>query len=219
MEPKRPHSDRQRYRCYLIFGPPGSGKGTQGKALGMLPRFVHFACGDIFRSLDTRTALGQAFLQYSSQGNLVPDELSIQLWNHQIDIAVESSVFKPDIDHLVLDGIPRNLKQAQLLEPLIEVKKVFYLHCADRKELVRRLKKRALKDNRLDDINESVIHKRLELYEEETRPVLEHYGFALVQTIDATQSPARVLYEILGTITGPGAAGQGNLAPMHHDDA
>jgi adenylate kinase len=68
--------------------------------------------------------------------------------------------------------------------------------------LVERLRKRALKDSRLDDANEAVIRKRLETYETETKPVLDCYGPELIHTIDATQTPARVLWEILGMITG-----------------
>lgn len=66
--------------AFLILGPPGSGKGTQGRILGSVPRFFHFACGDVFRSIDTRTALGKQFVDYSSRGELVPDELTIELW-------------------------------------------------------------------------------------------------------------------------------------------
>jgi adenylate kinase len=68
--------------------------------------------------------------------------------------------------------------------------------------LVERLRKRAIKDHRLDDANEAVIRKPLETYETETKPVLACYGPELIHTIDATQSPARVLWEILGPITG-----------------
>src|SRR6516164_535857 len=193
-----------RYLTYLLFGAPGSGKGTQGKALGMVPRFFHCACGDVFRSIDTRTKVGQAFIYYSSRGELVPDEISIELWKESISSHVESHRFKPELDALLLDGIPRNLKQAELMGSLIEVDKVFHLSCPDRSTLVERLKKRALKDNRLDDANEAVIHKRLETYEIETKPVLGCYGSALIHKIDATQSPARVLWEILGVITGQG---------------
>src|SRR6516164_5048658 len=149
------------YRTYLLFGAPGSGKGTQGKALGMVPRFFHCACGDVFRSIDTRTKLGQAFIYYSGRGELVPDELSLELWKEFILAVVETHRFKPELDTLVLDGIPRNLKQAKLMESRIEVVKVFHLSCPDRSTLVERLKKRALKDNRLDDVNEAVIHKRV----------------------------------------------------------
>ena len=197
------------YRTYLVFGAPGSGKGTQGKALGSVPRFFHCACGDVFRSLDTRTKVGQAFIYYSSRGELVPDEICIELWKESITSAVEVHRFKPQLDELLLDGIPRNLKQAQLMESLIDVVKVFHLSCPDRAILVERLRKRALKDNRLDDANEVVIRKRLDTYETETKPLLDYYGEAMIHTVDATQTPARVLWEILGVITGYGSNGGG----------
>ena len=190
------------FRTYLLFGAPGSGKGTQGKALGTVPRFFHCACGDVFRSIDTRTKLGQAFIYYSGRGELVPDELSLELWKESILGAVETHRFKPELDTLVLDGIPRNLKQAELMESRIEVLRVFHLSCPERSTLIERLKKRALKDNRLDDANEAVIRRRLETYEIETKPILNYYDPALISTIDATQSPARVLWEILGVVTG-----------------
>ena len=191
----------ERYQTILLFGAPGSGKGTQGKSLGSVPRFYHCACGDVFRSLDTRTRLGQQFLEYSSRGELVPAEITVELWQVQIEHEVESHHFKPDLDFLVLDGIPRTVEQARAMKPHIEVKKVFHLTCPDRKQLVTRLKKRALKDNRLDDANESVIRSRLETYDAESKPVLDYYGPGLVQNIDATQVPAKVLLEILQTVT------------------
>jgi adenylate kinase len=193
-----------RFRSYLIFGAPGSGKGTQGKTLGLVPRFFYCGCGDVFRSLDTRTKVGQAFIYYSSRGELVPDEICIELWKESINNAVESHRFKPELDTLLLDGIPRNLRQAELMASLIDVQKVFHLSCPEHCKLVERLKKRALKDNRLDDANESVIRKRLHTYEVETKPVLGFYGSSLIHTVDATQSPARVLWEILGVITEQG---------------
>ncbi len=191
-----------RYKTVLIFGAPGSGKGTQGKALGSVPRFFHCACGDVFRSLDTRTKLGQAFLEYSSRGELVPAEVTVELWQVQIQSNVEAHKFKPDLDTLVLDGIPRNVEQAELMEALIDVARVFYLRCPDRAELVKRLKKRALKDNRLDDANETVINLRLDTYDEESKPVLDYYGPARTTIIDATQAPVKVLFEMLQTLIG-----------------
>lgn len=188
-----------RYVTYLIMGPPGSGKGTQGKVLGTVPRFVHFACGEVFRSLDTRTHLGQKFLEYSSKGLLVPDDLTVELWHHSINAKVVTSRFKPDIDVLVLDGIPRNANQARLMEDMIDVQRVFHLSCPNRDELVRRLRKRALKDNRLDDANELVIRQRLETYERETKAVLEYYQ-DIVTRIDALQPPVKVLHDIIETI-------------------
>ena len=101
-----------KYRTILIFGPPGSGKGTQGKTIGTLPGFFHCSCGEVFRSIDVRTELGATFLDYSSKGQLVPDEITIQLWQARIKSCVESRAYKPEIDRLVLDGIPRNADQA-----------------------------------------------------------------------------------------------------------
>jgi adenylate kinase len=193
-----------KYSTYLIFGAPGSGKGTQGKILGSIPRFFHFACGDVFRALDTRTELGQAFLAYSSRGELVPDDLTVRLWQARIADMVRSHQFKPDIDVLVLDGIPRNLAQAKIMVDIIDVKKVFHLSCPDRAALVARLKKRALKENRFDDANEEVIRRRLATYDAESKPVLEFYGPSMLKEIDATQPPVKVALEILKTINGEG---------------
>jgi adenylate kinase len=191
-----------KYRTHLLFGPPGSGKGTQGKILGSIPRYFHCACGDVFRSIDTRTQIGRAFLDYSSKGELVPDEITVQLWKARIDAAVDAHSFKPDIDVLVLDGIPRNVGQAKIMDELIDVQKVFHLSCPNRDALFTRLKKRALKDNRLDDANEEVIKRRLAAYETESKPVLGYYGEARVTCIDATQPPAKVLLHILESVNG-----------------
>jgi adenylate kinase len=188
-----------RYTCYLLIGSPGAGKGTQGRILGTIPRFFHCACGDVFRGLDLRSPLGRKFTEFSSKGLLVPDELTIELWQTTIDAQVKAMIFKPDIDTLVLDGIPRNLSQAKLMESLIDVRHGFHLLCQDREELIRRLRKRALHNNRLDDANETVIRRRLETYESETRLVLDFYKDKLT-TIDATQPPVKVVNEITTVI-------------------
>ena len=127
-----------RYRTILFFGAPGSGKGTQGKILGKTPGFYHCACGDVFRSLDPASELGAEFLEYSSKGKLVPDEITVRLWHESIRKTVESGKVRPDRDYLILDGIPRNVGQAALMEDLIEVRRVFHLSCPDRDKLVAR---------------------------------------------------------------------------------
>jgi adenylate kinase len=190
-----------KYQTFILFGAPGSGKGTQGRTLGSIPRFFHCPCGDVFRSIDTRTKVGQAFLEYSSKGQLVPDDVTVELWKEAIDAAVDTHKFKPDIDILVLDGIPRNVAQAKIMDELIDVKRVFHLSCPNRDALFARLKKRALKDNRLDDANEEVIQRRLATYESESKPVLGYYGQERITCIDATESPAKVLMHILESLT------------------
>ena len=187
----------KRYRTILFFGAPGSGKGTQGKILGKTPGFYHCACGDVFRSLDPASELGAEFLAYSSKGELVPDEITVRLWHESIRKTVESGKFRPDRDYLILDGIPRNVAQAVLMEKLIDVRRVFHLSCPDRDKLVARLKKRALRDNRLDDANEEVIRHRLGTYNSESKPMLEYYSTVRRHDIDATMSPLEVLHGII----------------------
>jgi adenylate kinase len=193
-------SSPSRYKTILMFGAPGSGKGTQGAILGRIPRFIHCACGEVFRALDTRTPLGQQFVQYSSRGELVPDELTVQLWKANIMSRGESHLFKPDIDFLVLDGIPRNLEQAKIMEQYIDVLHVFHLSCPNRQELHRRLRKRALKENRWDDAKDETIERRIRTYEEESKPMLEFYTRDKVTDIDATAHPAAVFHTILSRI-------------------
>ena len=184
----------------LVLGAPGSGKGTQGKALGMVPRFFHCACGDVFRSLDTRTELGKKFVEYSSKGHLVPDELTIELWKAQIENWKDSHMYFPDTDILVLDGIPRNVKQAEILGEYVDVLQVFHLSCPDRAELSRRMRKRAVRDNRLDDASEKVIEDRISTYEAETKPILEFYDDSIRTDIDGSQQPIKVLNDIVSKI-------------------
>jgi adenylate kinase len=190
-----------RHRTFLMFGAPGSGKGTQGKILGAIPRFYHMSCGDVFRQLDTRTPIGQEFIAYSSKGLLVPDDVTVRLWKAALDSREDTHLYKPDIDFLVLDGIPRNVEQARLIDQHVDVHHVFHLSCPNRQELVARLRKRALKDNRLDDASDEVINRRIKTYEEESKQILDHYTADKVCVIDATQPPVMVLREIINRIT------------------
>ncbi|MEM9081639.1 MAG: nucleoside monophosphate kinase [Verrucomicrobiota bacterium] len=182
------------------MGAPGAGKGTLGKTLGAIPRLFHCACGDVFRSLDTRTEIGQEFVKYSSSGELVPDAVTVKLWETQVKNWADSHVYKPDIDLLVLDGIPRNVPQAELMQDSLVVHQVIHLSCPDRKELARRMRKRALKENRYDDASDVVIENRIRTYEDETKPILEFYGENLVTDINAVDTPVKVLYDVLGRL-------------------
>jgi adenylate kinase len=189
-----------KYRTILLFGAPGSGKGTQGKILGTIPNLFHCACGDVFRNLRTDNELGRTFVEYSSRGELVPDEATVRLWRQSIDGNMRVGRFSPERDTLVLDGIPRNVHQAQMLQEAIDVLAIINLACPDMTKLVERLQRRALHENRLDDANLEVIRTRLETYQRETRPVLDFYGPKLVHTLDATQGPIHVLRNILDVI-------------------
>ncbi len=180
-----------------MFGAPGSGKGTHGRALGAIPGFFHCACGDVFRNLRPETAHGKIFLEYSSRGQLVPDAPTIELWRHFIDNSTRIGRFHPDADTLVLDGIPRNPQQAEMLDDALNVIAVFYLTSQKKENLVNRMQRRALKENRLDDANLDVIRQRLKIYEKETKPVLNFYGKKLVHRINTDGTPVRTFADIL----------------------
>lgn len=189
-----------RYKTVLLFGAPGSGKGTQGKILGSVPGFYHSSTGDIFRSLDLQSEIGRMFWEYAGKGQLVPDDIVIRVWKQFIKGMEFTNSFHPENQILVLDGLPRNVHQAQLLEDTIDVWKVIHLK-ADNKKMVERLRRRALKENRFDDASETVINRRLEIYERETKPMLDFYPDEKIVEIDAMQSQIRVLTNILTVMT------------------
>ena len=189
-----------RYQTILLFGAPGAGKGTQGKILGQIPGFFHLSCGEVFRSLDMTSDLGRKFLQFSSRGELVPDDVTVRMWQENMHAQTVLSRFKPEQDLLVLDGIPRSVAQAKLLRKHLDVLSVVHLICPDKERMFERLRKRALKENRVDDAREDVIRRRWAVYERETHPVLEYYATGIIREVNAMGSPARVLQHILEVV-------------------
>ncbi len=189
-----------RYQTILLFGAPGAGKGTQGKILGLIPGFYHLSCGEVFRTLDIHSPLGKTFVEYSSRGELVPDDVTVQMWQENLHAQTILSLFKPRVDLLVLDGIPRNVNQARLMEQHINVLAIVHLICSDKEKMIERLRRRALKENRADDAKEEVIRRRWEVYEAETRPVLAHYPKTIIHAVDAMGSPGRVLQRVLDVV-------------------
>jgi adenylate kinase len=185
-----------KFKAVLLFGAPGSGKGTQGKIIGAIPGFYHSSTGDIFRSLDLNSEMGRKVWEYSSKGLLVPDELTIQLWWNYIKGMEMTNQFHPETEIIVLDGLPRNVKQAELLEDTIDVLKVVHL-VADPDKMVERLRRRALKENRVDDANDAVIRRRMEVYEKETAPILKYYPASKIARVEATKSMIGVLSDVV----------------------
>ena len=185
------------YKTILLFGAPGAGKGTQGRILGRIPGFVHFECGEVFRRLNTNSKIGQIFLKYSRKGELVPDDVTVAIWSEHIEKQITAGVFKPESDLLVMDGIPRTVEQAKLLADKISLVKAFNLDCSSEAIMMDRIHARALKENRIDDTKEEVIHHRWEVYHSETAPVLDYYGPDLVVNVSADGSPIEVLEGII----------------------
>jgi len=185
-----------------MFGGPGTGKGTQGVVLGQMPNMVHLAMGDIFRGLDKESDIGKEFLSYSTQGKLVPDELTVRVFKHHVQGRIDAGEIDPDYHTLILDGIPRTVTQVQLLEDAIDIKLVVHLVMEDRDALVARLVARASKSNRPDDADKDVILNRLEVYERETKPVLEALPKKLIVRVNADQPPLCVLRDVADCLSG-----------------
>jgi adenylate kinase len=189
------------YRAILLFGAPGVGKGTQGQRIGLLPHYRHLSTGDLFRSLERDSPLGREVRSFTERGVLVPDELTIRIFRDAIERQIASKQFDPARDTLVLDGIPRNVNQARILDNLVRVVRILYLLSSNEQVMVDRMKRRAEVEGRKDDADESIIRRRFDVYRRETQPVLERYPSDLVIEVDALGTPDEVAAAIAKELT------------------
>ena len=188
--------ERPVFKTVLIFGPPGSGKGTWGGIMGQIPGFLHFASGDMFRSLSPESELGKMALDSIRKGELVPDQQALALWRDQMRNLVTVGTFNPDKHTLVLDGVPRTPAQAKDVEDDLDIRLILFLDCPNRDLLVQRLYGRALIEHRVDDANEEIIRRRFQVYDNQTNATLEHYSKDLIHMVDVSQSPQKILLDI-----------------------
>jgi adenylate kinase len=157
----------------ILFGPPGAGKGTQSAKLIEKYSLTHISTGDLFRKhLKEGTALGKLAQDYMSKGNLVPDQVVIDM----VDDKIKSS---GKIQGIIFDGFPRTIPQAEALDRLLESKdapiKILVELIVPEEELKSRLADRATKENRPDDAKPEVIANRISVYKAETMAVADYY--------------------------------------------
>ncbi len=181
----------------VIFGPPGAGKGTQGVRLANALNISHLATGDMLRTeVAAGSELGKQAGQFMDRGDLVPDDVIIGM--------IQSHLTEGE--GMVLDGFPRTLAQASALDEALAgaglpLDRSVYFK-VDRKELVKRLLNRAAEQGRSDDTPET-INRRMDVYEEQTAPVLEYYGAAgKIIEIDGTGHPDDVFQRLLFAVNG-----------------
>ena len=185
------------FRSILLFGPPGAGKGTLGKFLSSAGNHYHLSSGDIFRGLSPESEAGKVFHRYAGKGKLVPDEVTIEIWHHFVGGLIATNSYFPHEQFLLLDGLPRTVRQVSLIEPYVEVMKIIVLEMGSIEELVSRLHRRALIERRVDDFDEKILRMRMQVYEDETVKVLGHYPDHLIARFNADQPPLNILRDVL----------------------
>ena len=157
----------------ILFGPPGSGKGTQAKKLIEKYNLLHISTGDLFRfNIKNNTPLGIEAKSYMDKGNLVPDSVTINMLKAKVNE-------NPDVPGFIFDGFPRNIAQAEALDSFLKEKEqsvsgLLALDVPD-EELIKRLLERGKDSGRPDDQDENIIANRINVYNKETAPVFDFY--------------------------------------------
>ena len=179
----------------IMLGAPGAGKGTQAKKIAAKYAIPHISTGDIFRAnIKNNTELGQKAKTYMDKGELVPDELVVDLIMDRFKEADCANGY-------VLDGFPRTTAQAVSLDAIlkelgISLDAVLNLNVPS-EELVKRISERAVLENRADD-NPETVQKRLAVYEESTKPLIDYYrNSGLYQEINGLQDVDAVFADII----------------------
>jgi adenylate kinase len=157
----------------ILFGPPGSGKGTQALKLAEEFDLMHISTGDMFRyELKNETPLGKKAKEFMNKGQLVPDEVTIEMLKNKVKS-------NQDVKGFILDGFPRTVPQAEALDELMKNLNMslegLIALSVEKEEIVARLLERGKTSGRKDDQNEEVILDRIQVYLDETKPVFEYY--------------------------------------------
>lgn len=157
----------------VLFGPPGSGKGTQAIKMAEKYELLHISTGDLFRNaIKNETPMGLKAKAYIEKGNLVPDEVTIGMMQATIEE-------NPKVKGIIFDGFPRTVAQAEALDVFLNqrntpVSKMVALEVG-KNELVKRLLNRGKDSGRADDQDETIINNRIDVYNEKTLPVASFY--------------------------------------------
>lgn len=156
----------------VIFGPPGSGKGTQSKKIESEYGLIHFSTGDLLREeIEKKTPLGKEVQKYIDEGELVPDEIIIK------ELYLKASEHL-DAPGFIFDGFPRTILQAEMLDKML-IKRNIPINLVlnvevEEEELFNRMMGRAEDSNRSDD-KEDIIYKRIDVYKKQTFPLINYY--------------------------------------------
>ena len=184
----------------IFLGPPGSGKGTQAEMLSKKLNFQHISVGDLLReNISNNTNLGKLATTYVDSGELVPDDLIIELVNSSVQSLQNNK--DSQFSGMILDGFPRTINQASSLDVKIsdlgaKIKSVIYLDILDEK-IITRLQSRGRNDDK-----PKLIRNRLDVYRDQTEPLLGYYNEKkLLDSINGDQEVEDVNSNILNVLT------------------
>ena len=157
----------------ILFGPPGSGKGTQANSIANKYNLLHISTGDLFRyEIGNSTELGQLAKSYINKGELVPDDVTIGMLKNKVDAY-------PDVAGYIFDGFPRNVYQSEELDRFLDKKgqtvNALLQLDVDDEEIVKRILNRGKTSGREDDNDEMIIRNRISIFNDETSPVYNYY--------------------------------------------
>lgn len=157
----------------ILFGPPGSGKGTQAKYIVEKYELLHISTGDLFRyEMGNDTPLGLKAKEYIKKGELVPDEITIGMLKNKVNA-------HPDVPGYIFDGFPRTVAQAEALDAFLSEKEqsvsMLLALDVDDDEIVKRILNRGKTSGRADDNDEEIIRNRISVYNSETSQVFDYY--------------------------------------------
>ena len=190
----------ERVNVIIVIGPPGVGKGTASKILCKKMGYFHCSSGDIFRELDQNSDLGKLCNKYASMGHLVPDDVTVEVWWEFVQKLIKENKFDIDKDIMLLDGIPRTVKQKELLDQYLNCHCIITL-TTTKEIIMQRLKGRAERENRIDD-TEEIWSNRLNIYRKETAPVIDLYKGKVLE-VDATKSPEEIVETMIEGLSQP----------------
>ena len=186
-----------KFPAVILLGPPGSGKRLLGKYLGSSPNQYYLSSSMIFKSIDQDTPAGELYYSYAKKKKLVPNDVTLELWENYIQGLISTNSYRPNKQDLVLDGIPRTKEQAQMLDEYLNVRHVIVLESQLRDDLLKRVRRQVRKEGGLDEGVKKSFDNDYQEYSDNISGLVDVYPTHMVTYINADQRPLEVLRDVL----------------------
>lgn len=203
-----------RLPAVILVGAPGTGKGTQGAILDAVPGYWFVSMGEVLRAQDAGQHADRNVCESMQAGRLVSMDAVFAAWEQHLQQLLQSGL-RAETGLLILDGLPRNIAQAERLQSFVHTIRVIHLRCVDDNLLLQRIRGRAANSEpsaqRADDASSEVSRHRLQIFKEQTLPLLDWFPRDKISTVDATLQPLEVLQQIVDVLLNTGT-----VPGMHH---